>query len=870
MIENPALTPTGFDALAALRTTLDRQRIAMCVFDRDDGIVSWNETYLAIFPEEADILAPGLPYRETLRRFYEVNLPSAELAAIEQHLEAGLERHRTQRDPFIYQRKDGRWIKSDSQRLENGYLLKTWVDFTEDGLAAQDWPDLKDAFANIDIAFALFGADGRFVSANKMYTQMFPYCVDLNLSGTPYQEHLLRHAEHTIDPSEHWRESIPLARALNASGALRGGIILRRRGGGWLQLEERPTKSGGMISFWSDVSERVQAQSQVETLQARLSDAIESLTEGVALYDQDERLLLCNQRYREINHAIADVIRPGMAWIDLLRAGVERGMFPEAAADPQTWIAERLTQRKNSGESFDIPLADGSWIRCTDRRTRDGGTISVRSDITDLKRREVELSRQANMLSAVSYAATRLIGNADFASTITELLAKIGTALTACRVLVFQCYDRPRIGAVWACRYEWRLPEVSSILDDSEYREVAMVDADPIVRDWNERLLRGEIIEYRFSQLPDSLRLTMKHDRHRVLTFVSVPIMIGGVCWGSLDVDDCRSERHWSAVDIEVLKTAAALLAGIVERSRVDAELRASEARFRAQAEMLEAISYAATRLIGKQSWQLAVNDLLARLGHAARVSRVAVLQVQTLPSGELAQSVRFDWAAPGVVTLSDDPHYQDENLADADPMLSDWVERRKRGAIVQAKASELTAYLRAEFERQNTLSFLSVPIMVEGAWWGHICFDDCQAERDWNGAEVDVLRTAASLLAGIIERSRVDDELRNSEQRFRTIAESIPVAINAVNGHGQVLYASPLAAALFRTPQDAASLARLTAAQFFADHQQRHYFLHQFRNTGTVENTELSLKRLDGTALPAVVTSSASSMTANRLVSAF
>ena len=70
-------------------------------------------------------------------------------------------------------------------------------------------------------------------------------------------------------------------------------MTFRRQNGGWLQLEERPTRSGGLISFWYDVSERIEAQTQVATLQERLSDAVESLQDGFALFEMQKKFRFC-------------------------------------------------------------------------------------------------------------------------------------------------------------------------------------------------------------------------------------------------------------------------------------------------------------------------------------------------------------------------------------------------------------------------------------------------------------------------------------------------------------------------------------------------------------------------------------------------
>jgi PAS domain S-box-containing protein len=109
--------------------------------------------------------------------------------------------------------------------------------------------------------------------------------------------------------------------------------------------------------------------------------------------------------------------------------------------------------------------------------------------------------------------------------------------------------------------------------------------------------------------------------------------------------------------------------------------------------------------------------------------------------------------------------------LVDADGVVDDWTLRRQRGEVVQAMLRDLTGYNRQVFEDTSTLSFISVPIMLRGGCWGFLAFDDCHREREWAPVEIEVLRTAASLIGGAIERAKADERLRLSEERYALAA---------------------------------------------------------------------------------------------------
>ncbi len=186
---------------------------------------------------------------------------------------------------------------------------------------------------------------------------------------------------------------------------------------------------------------------------------------------------------------------------------------------------------------------------------------------------------------------------------------------------------------------------------------------------------------------------------------------------------------------------------------------------------MLDAIGYAATRIVTSGDWQAGIQELLDRLGHATGASRVSLFEMHRDAKGLLVESCRYDWTEPGQPPMSTDPRYQSMPLVDADGVVDEWTERRQRGEVVQALQRDLTGYNRQVFEETSTLSFISVPIMLRSGCWGFLAFDDCHAERAWTTLEIDVLKTAASLIAGAMERAQADERLRLSEERYALAA---------------------------------------------------------------------------------------------------
>jgi PAS domain S-box-containing protein len=201
--------------------------------------------------------------------------------------------------------------------------------------------------------------------------------------------------------------------------------------------------------------------------------------------------------------------------------------------------------------------------------------------------------------------------------------------------------------------------------------------------------------------------------------------------------------------------------------------LPAIQAELERRAALLRAIGFAATHIIAANDWRTGVQELLDRLGQAACVSRVSLFEVHLGPEGRLVESIRYDWAEPGLAKLAGDERYQNMPMSDEDRSgdLGEWARRRARGEVVQATLREVRGYTREIFLEHGTLSFASVPLIVGDLFSGILGFDDCKTERIWSPLEIEVLQTAAALIAGAIGRARANEELRRSEERYQMAA---------------------------------------------------------------------------------------------------
>lgn len=135
---------------------------------------------------------------------------------------------------------------------------------------------------------------------------------------------------------------------------------------------------------------------QRERVETLLLDIIETLPDGVAAFDAEEKLVLFNKAYRDMHDSISDEIRAGRHFAELMQMAVDRGQFvlPDSG-DNTEWLEARLKAFRRPEGSLIQHLRDDRWVQVRERRSSSGNTVGVRTDITDLKRAELTIKQQA-------------------------------------------------------------------------------------------------------------------------------------------------------------------------------------------------------------------------------------------------------------------------------------------------------------------------------------------------------------------------------------------------------------------------------------------------------------------------------------------
>ena len=130
-----------------------------------------------------------------------------------------------------------------------------------------------------------------------------------------------------------------------------------------------------------ELGEARQRQEQADA-ESRFLNALDHISQGIALYDPNDRLVLCNERYREILHPIRNSIVPGITFEELVDEAVKAGHFAGAESNPEDLVEHHLTRHRNPEQSFEQQLANDGWLRIEEDRIAEGGVISILTDVT--------------------------------------------------------------------------------------------------------------------------------------------------------------------------------------------------------------------------------------------------------------------------------------------------------------------------------------------------------------------------------------------------------------------------------------------------------------------------------------------------------
>jgi len=266
---------------------------------------------------------------------------------------------------------------------------------------------LKAVIDNSPAAILLKDTKGRYLAANPKWTEWFNPKGKKIIGKTVYDIYPKAHADKVTDQDrEVAKTKTPISR--DHKTPLSDGTVLET------VLHKFPIldPGGRVIAIGGinvDISEQKKALEAFHESDKKLRGAMDSIQEGFALYDAEERLIAFNEKYRSLRPDAEKILKRGGTFEDMLRANLKNEILPDAIGREEAYLKERLKRFRKPKGPFIRRFSDGTWSMIEDIKTPDGGTALSMIDITELKKAEEALGKNEALLRAVvSYSPTKI------------------------------------------------------------------------------------------------------------------------------------------------------------------------------------------------------------------------------------------------------------------------------------------------------------------------------------------------------------------------------------------------------------------------------------------------------------------------------
>jgi len=246
--------------------------------------------------------------------------------------------------------------------------------------------DVSSAFDHLRTGISVFDHDDRLTYCNDHFRYLFRSVASLqHILGLGYRElieTLVTAREfagnEVINDPDGWIEN-----RLALHHRSHAVIDDRLSDGRWIQVKERPTESGGVISIWNDIT-------GPKRHLAYLEGAMDCIADGFAIWDQRGRLYQANRQFSERYGGSSHRLDTGDRMEDVISHIAGSGTL-DASHDAVEWLSGMMSTRALPERTVDIRFNDDRDFILTERRTKEGGVVSTLTDVTELKQKERDL-----------------------------------------------------------------------------------------------------------------------------------------------------------------------------------------------------------------------------------------------------------------------------------------------------------------------------------------------------------------------------------------------------------------------------------------------------------------------------------------------
>lgn len=414
-------------AHARLIDAIEAMGQCICIFDKDDNTILFNTRYADLYRCFTGGVSPevGKPFEVGLRLSAPVMHPTKTAKEQEAWIQNILKiraNHEVRDSSDLM--PDGKWYRSEGFDTSDGGTVSVFTDITEAKKHEEELAELAaetelahnrlvDAVEAMGQAVSLFDKDDRLILWNSQYYKIASgFAPSIKIEHGCDFETILRasaeqlHPEHTKKERKQWIEEV--LEEWRTQDVRQS--TTRLPNGRWIRSEGSRTTDGGTVSVFTDMTEikkseekLAQLAEEAEVAHSRLLQAIEAMGQGFILYDKDDRVVLMNRRVTDMFSASfggKESFKIGAKFEDILRKSSNATRNFKHKKQFEDWVAGVMEARRTQKVRNSVDQQpDGRWLRSEGFPTKEGGIVSVFTDITEAKLHETELDELVQELA---------------------------------------------------------------------------------------------------------------------------------------------------------------------------------------------------------------------------------------------------------------------------------------------------------------------------------------------------------------------------------------------------------------------------------------------------------------------------------------
>ncbi len=395
---------------ARLRMSIESLSEAFVHYDAEGNLVLCNKMFREMYGYSKEDAKPGTNIQTLLDLDIQSGTTSQQLRSVMDGFNVRARAEAQQETgPWEQQLEDGRWILVHDQILPDGGVVSIQADITaqkkiteelqlasEQSAAAEI--KLRDAIETMTEGFVHYDADERLVICNSQFRDLYGYSEEEACKGAKasdlFELDRVRGAVAVSEFADH--EFDNRRRRTRRDGE--GQFELQLKDGRWLQIRERVTADGGVVSIQADVTLRKQAEAELAEKEGQLRVAMEHMPSGIRYVDKDKKYVLFNTQYSELYDFPDGLLKVGESNRVENKYQAERGDF--GPGDPDNLTDEWLDALPVDSEptSWERTTASGKTLQVNTAPAPSGGVVNIVTDITERKKAEEALSESEKRL----------------------------------------------------------------------------------------------------------------------------------------------------------------------------------------------------------------------------------------------------------------------------------------------------------------------------------------------------------------------------------------------------------------------------------------------------------------------------------------